>query len=173
MDGQFVPSTSLEFDFKVPPKLKIEAHLMVQEPAGWIVKNHTKVNTIIVHYESKAHIHNIIKLARKYKKKIGIALNPTTPCEDIAQYIPRIDNVLIMTVTPGKYGSPFIPAMLPKIDRLKEMHPRLRIQVDGGITPKTLFSCAEAGAHEFVVGSYLQRAKDVSSAWKELQKALA
>lgn len=172
MDGQFVPHTSLAFEFTLPAKIAFEAHLMMNEPHGWLIKNHKKIESALIHYESKAHIHDFIALARKYKKKIGIAINPETPAEDIAQYMPHIDKVLIMTVHPGKYGAPFIPATLAKIDRLKEMHPKLQIQVDGGITPKTLFACAEAGAHQFVIGSYLQQAKNVKQAWKELAKII-
>ncbi len=172
MDGSFVPHTSLEFDIILPKKNKYETHLMVQNPRAWFIKNHAMLHSVIVHYESKVHIHEMIKLARKYKKKIGVAINPETPSDDVHQYLNLIDKVLVMTVQPGKYGSRFIPAMQNKIKHLHELAPRLPIQVDGGINPKTLAICKAAGASEFVVGSYIQKARNVKKAWHELDKAL-
>lgn len=172
MDGEFVPHTSLEFDVHLP-RANYEAHLMVSDPHGWIMKNSKFVSSVIIHYESNAHLHDLITLLKKKKKKVGLALNPETPLEDITQYLPHLDKVLIMTVHPGKYGSPFIPSSLARIKTLRQKYPKITIEVDGGITPKTLVLCKQAGANQFVIGSYLQNAKDVKKAWNELKKALA
>ncbi len=171
MDGLFVPHTSLEFEFNLPSHM-YEAHLMVQNPEAWLVHNHAKISSVIAHYESRVHMHNIIKLAKKYKKKIGIALNPESETEDIRQYLKHIDKVLIMTVHPGKYGSAFVPATLHKINFLRTLAPKIDIEVDGGIVPATLKACKEAGANQFVVGSFLQKAPNSLKAWKELQKEI-
>lgn len=171
MDGLFVPHTSLEFEFSLPSRIH-EAHLMVQNPEAWLVHNHAKISSIIVHYESRVHMHNMIKLAKKYKKKIGIALNPESNTEDIRQYLKHIDKVLIMTVHPGKYGSAFIPSTLHKINFLRSIAPKIDIEVDGGVTPATLRACKEAGANQFVVGSFLQKSASPLKAWKELQKEI-
>ena len=173
MDGLFVKRTSLEFDLSLPKSMKYEAHLMMRDPQGWFVKNHRIISSVIIHYESKAHIHDFIKLAKKYKKQFGIAINPETPSEDIAQYLKRIDNVLVMAVHPGKYGSPFLPSVLNKIKYLRELNKKINIEVDGGITPETMRLCKRAGANQFVVGSFLQNAKDVKKAWNKLLRALA
>ena len=76
MDGLFVKRTSLEFDISLPKSTAYEAHLMMRDPHGWFVKNRVSISSAIIHYESKAHIHDFIKLAKKYKKSFGIALNP-------------------------------------------------------------------------------------------------
>ncbi len=172
MDGTFVPHTSLEFDFNVPKKYNPEAHLMVRDPHAWMLAHHAKVPTLLVHYESKVHLHDMIKSAKVLKKKIGLALNPDTPIEAITQYLPYLAKVTLMTVNPGAYGAPFIPAVLEKIKELRVRAPKLDIEVDGGITPGTLARCKEAGANQFVIGSHLQNAKDVKKAWKELRTAL-
>lgn len=171
MDGSFVKNTSLEFEVELP-KASYEAHLMVSNPHAWITKNSSFASSIIIHYESKIHLEEVISELKRKRKKIGIAINPNTPVEDIVQYIPHVNKVLVMTVNPGQYGSKFLPAMLKKIRELRERYPTLDIQVDGGITPETLTRCRDAGANQFVVGSYLQKAPDVRKAWASLQKAM-
>lgn len=173
MDGSFLPHVSLEFDFKVPKGFHPEAHLMVSDPHAWFIHNHVKVASILVHYESKVHLHDLIKSVHLLRKRIGIAINPETDTEDLAQYIYHIDKVVLMTAHPGAYGAPFLPASLLKIKHLRTQAPTLDIEVDGGITPETLAQCKAAGANQFVIGSYLQKARDVRKAWKELTNALA
>lgn len=171
MDGEFVPRTSMEFDF-ILPKSYYEAHLMVSDPHAWMLAHNKKMNSILVHYESLSHIHDIIKTSSFMKKKIGIALNPETPIEDITQYIKIIDKLLIMTVHPGKYGSEFLPEMLHKITEARKLAPKLDIEVDGGMNPENIMKCKKAGANQFIVGSYLQNASNIKKAWDELNKAL-
>ncbi len=171
MDGELVPHTSFEFNFKLP-KNNYEAHLMLESPKGWLMKHKSSINSVIIHYESEAHIHEFIKLAKKHKKKVGIALNPDTDAEAIKQYLKYIDKILVMTVYPGKYGSRFQSSELNKINFLRGLAPRLDIEVDGGIDNRTIKLCKQAGANQFVVGSYLQNARNVKSAMKELKAAI-
>jgi len=171
MDGSFVNTFSLDFDFKVPDKLKFEAHLMVRNPEPWFAHAHSKVHSVLVHYESQAHLQEFIAHAKGYKRKIGIAINPETDVENIVPYLHWIDKVLVMTVHPGKYGSSFLPETIDKIRELKKDKHTFKIQVDGGMNPKNIAACAEAGATEFVVGSYIQNAKDPKRAYHELLKA--
>jgi ribulose-phosphate 3-epimerase len=168
MDGLFVPHTSFEFDFKLSTG-RYEAHLMMNNPEPWLSRHSSNMSSVIFHYESKIHLHQVIKSAKILSKKVGIAINPETPIEGIVQYLKHIDKVLIMTVYPGKYGSPFVPSMLEKIRELRKLAPKIDIQVDGGINPSTIEKCKGAGANQFVVGSFLQNASDVKTAWKELK----
>ena len=69
MDGEFVKHTSLEFDFKIPKSFKLEGHLMLLDPHGWFMKHHTKISSVIIHYESNVHVHDMIKLANNNLKK--------------------------------------------------------------------------------------------------------
>ena len=168
MDGNFVKNTSFEFDFTLPKNMKTEAHLMVEHPDGWLNHNHSKISSAVAHYKADTHMHLFIEKCRLIKKKVGIAINPEVPVEAIAQYLNKIDKVLVMAVHPGKYGARFLPEVIGKIKHLRELAPKLDIEVDGGITPDTLARCKQAGANQFVVGSYLQNAKDVKMAWREL-----
>ena len=153
MDNKFVPNTSLFFDFSLPNmNCKFEAHLMVKDPQTWIEKNGRKVDTILVHFESDYDIENIINIVKKQDKKIGFVLNPETPVDKISGFIDELDQVLIMTVNPGFYGSSFLPEMLEKIKEIRKRKTSLDIEVDGGITDKTIGLVDKAGANMFVSG---------------------
>ena len=171
MDNKFVPNTSLFFDFKLPESNCIyEAHLMITDPAEWIDKNWKKVDTILVHYESCEDPADIVKNVRDRGKRIGFVLNPETPVEKLADFLDEIDQVLIMTVNPGFYGSPFLPDMMNKITQLREQNPTLNIEVDGGITDKTIHLVDQAGANMFVSGSYIVKSNNVESSIETLKK---
>ena len=173
MDNEFVPNTSLFFDFKLPEASCIfEAHLMITNPKKWIEENWQKVDTILVHYESCDNPKGIISLVKNKGKKIGFVLNPETPIERLAEFIGDIDQVLIMTVNPGFYGSPFLPEMLDKIAELRKLKPDLDIEVDGGVTDKTIALVDKAGANLFVSGSYIMKAENVKEPINKLKKLL-
>lgn len=162
MDGKFVPNHSLDFDFRLPQrKCQYEAHLMIENPGKWIDANWMKVDTIIVHFESVMDPDRIIESARDKGKKIAFALNPETGIEQIRDYLDRIDQVLIMTVHPGFYGSKFLPETMAKIRELREVQSDLDIEVDGGITPDTIEEVNTAGANMFVSGSYIVKSNNI------------
>jgi ribulose-phosphate 3-epimerase len=173
MDNKFVPNTSLFFDFKLPKSdCFYEAHLMIKDPEDWIKKNHQKVDMILVHYESDVDCKKVIKLTKEKNKKIGFVLNPETPIENLSSFIDDIDQVLIMTVNPGFYGSPFLSEMMEKVSKLRQMKPNLDIEVDGGITDKTISIVDKAGANLFVSGSFIVKSDDVKGAINKLKKEL-
>jgi len=173
MDGDFVPNNSIDFDFKIPKiNCIFEAHLMVRNPLEWIVKNGSKVDMILAHYETLINPQKIIDVVRNEGKKIGFVVNPETPVCKLLNYINQLDQVLIMTVNPGFYGSPFIPEIVNKIAELRKVAPTLDIEVDGGITDKTINIVNKAGAHLFVSGSYILKAKNVKLAFEKLKKLL-
>lgn len=174
MDGKFVPTHSLDFDFELPKSdKKYEAHLMVAEPEKWIQENHDKVNTILFHVEPCQTIKEIIKIINLIKlknKKAGIAVNPETSVDEIKPYIDEIDEILVMTVNPGFYGAKFLPETLEKVKLLRKLRPELDIEVDGGMNPETIELAKHAGANYFIVGSFLQKSDDVKAALQELNK---
>jgi ribulose-phosphate 3-epimerase len=170
MDGEFVTNTSLFFDFNLPKSdCKYEAHLMIKNPGKWIDENVEKVDMILVHFESDFNTDEIIDKVKKSGKKIGFVLNPETKISEISSYLDDIDQVLIMTVEPGFYGSPFLLGMVSKIKELRTLKPDLNIEVDGGITPDTIASVDTAGANMFVSGSYLVKADSVEYAISNLK----
>lgn len=170
MDGRFVPNHSIDFDFTLPKTwCHLEAHLMVNNPEEWIEKNGDKVDVLLVHIESCTAPDQIIKIARARKKQIGFVLNPETPIICIQEYLDQIDQVLIMTVHPGFYGSTFLPEMLRKIAELRRIKPLLNIEVDGGVTLDTIGLVDKAGANMFVSGSYIMKSTDVKEAIANLK----
>jgi ribulose-phosphate 3-epimerase len=170
MDGRFVPNHSIDFDFSIPKtRCRLEAHLMIENPEEWIEKNGGKVDALLVHIESCKAPELIIKMARTRKKQIGFVLNPETPITRIQECLDRIDQVLIMTVHPGFYGSTFLPEMLTKIAELRKIKPLLNIEVDGGVTVDTIGLVDKAGANMFVSGSYIMKSPDVKEAIANLK----
>jgi ribulose-phosphate 3-epimerase len=171
MDGEFVPNTSINFDFKLPKtNCKSESHLMIKNPEDWIENHYSKVDTVLVHFESQRKPQKIIDQVKNKGKNVGFVLNPETAISKIEKYLDQLDQVLIMTVNPGFYGSPFLPEMLKKISKLRSLAPDLNIEVDGGVTDKTIDLVNKAGANMFVSGSYIVKSNDVKNAIEILKK---
>jgi ribulose-phosphate 3-epimerase len=174
MDGDFVPNHSLDFGFRLPQgKYTYEAHLMVRDPDKWIKSRGDMMDTIIAHFESPITTPATIKRIQEIGKKAALALNPETEIERIADYLDSLDQVLIMTVNPGFYGSPFLPEVLTKITKLRQMKPELDIEVDGGIKPDTIGMVDKAGANLFVSGSYLVKSDNMQERINVLYKELS
>ena len=155
MDGKFVKNKSFDFDFILPKGKKYEAHLMVKNPELWITYCGKKFQTIYFHVESTKQPTKIIKQIRDIKKKVGLAISPRTPVAKIKRYLKDIDNILIMTVYPGKYGAEFLPGMTKKIQEIRNINPKIKIEIDGGINDKTIQKVKDADL--FISGSYLQK----------------
>lgn len=156
MDGQFVPNHSLDFRFELPyKKYEWEAHLMIKDPSGWIQTQGNNMDTLIVHFETLNNPQEMIDSIKRMGKRAGLALNPETEVDKIKPYLNQLDQVLIMTVHPGYYGSPFLPETTEKIKELRREVPQIDIEVDGGIKPETIGMVYRAGANLFVSGSYL------------------
>lgn len=157
MDNHFVPNLTigpLVAASLVPETdLPVDAHLMVQNPDNLIPAFlEAGIASISVQPEAVTHLHRTLTMIREGKAEAGVALNPTTPPESIEWALPYLDFVLVMTVNPGFGGQAFIPEMIKKIRRLREMSD-LPIEVDGGITTETAPLVVEAGAQVLIAGS--------------------
>lgn len=173
MDGRFVSNRSLDFDFTVPEgKYIYEAHLMVQDPLAWLEEYGDRVQTVIAHVEPLDAPERFVEASKKKGKKTALALNPETGLSAVLPLLRELDQVLIMTVHPGAYGSSFLSEMLEKIRMLRAAAPGLDIEVDGGIGPDTIWFVHEAGANMFVSGSYLVKAEDLGRNMEVLWKTL-
>ena len=164
MDGHFVPNITfgpliLEA-CKRATKLPLDTHLMVETPDR-LVEAYAKAGAdrLTVHQEACVHLDRTIQLIRSLGVKPGISLNPATPISTIEEILPQLDLVLIMTVNPGFGGQSFLDYTLDKIRRLRHTIDRRGlktwIEVDGGISEKTLPLVLEAGANAFVAGNAL------------------
>jgi ribulose-phosphate 3-epimerase len=162
MDGHFVPNITIgplivEAVKKVT-KLPLDVHLMISDPDRFI-DDFSKAGSdiITVHVEAVNHLHRSIQVIRKSGAGPAVSLNPATPLQMIEYILDDVDMVLIMSVNPGFGGQKFIPEVIPKIERLKEIIDKrgldVEIEVDGGINPDTIGLVSSAGADVFVAGS--------------------
>jgi ribulose-phosphate 3-epimerase len=110
-----------------------------------------------IHAEATKHLDRSLQTIRALGKKVGVALNPATPPEAIEYVLDRLDTVLLLTVNPGFGGQAFIPAMLEKIARVKNMigARKIDIEIDGGVSVETAPLVVRAGANVLVAGSHL------------------
>lgn len=162
MDGHFVPN--LTFGPPVIAALRpltgcvFDAHLMVERPED-LVPDYVRagVNALTIHAEACPHLHRTLRWLREQGVRAGVALNPATSLSAIEEVLPELDLVLIMTVNPGFGGQTFIPGMLNKIRRCRDLLDRAgshaEISVDGGIGPANAAAVVQAGATVLVAGS--------------------
>ncbi len=169
MDGKFVNNKTL--DVNKIPKLNgnFEAHLLVKEPWNYVDKLKNKFRLVIFHIEACKDVNYMIKLLRKNKFKVGIAISPKTKVEKIKPYLNKVDKVLIMTVYPGFYGRKFLLFTMNKVKKLRKWKKNLDIEVDGGINEKTINKAYKAGANMFISGSYIFHNSNPKKAIKELE----
>ena len=168
-DGKFVPNTSLWFPFRLNSKFKYVAHLMVKEPEKWITKYGKRMEFCMVQAET-VNVADYIKKTKQQKKKIAFALNPETKVSSLKKYLKDINYVLVLTVHPGFYGWKYLKYPLKKIKEIKNINPKVKVIVDGGMNPTTVKDAVRAGADYIVVGSYLAKADDVKKRMKVLEK---
>ena len=159
MDGNFVPNISFGApvisSLRKHSNLVFDVHLMVNEP-DYLIEGFAQFSDIItVHAEATKHLNRTIQLIKSFGKKVGVALNPSTPLDVIKYDLDNFDMVLIMTVYPGFGGQKFIPEMLQKIKDLRKINENIDIEVDGGINAETAKLVKEAGANVLVAGSYI------------------
>ncbi len=162
MDGHFVPNLTIG-----PPVIKalrkctnipFDVHLMIK-PVHKYIKDYAEsgADIITVHPEATNSLQESIDEIKKYKKKVGLSLNPDTKIEVIEKYLNQIDLVLIMSVYPGFGGQKFIKEVLKKIEKISEIKNKngfkFDIEVDGGINFSNFKEVLEAGANILVSGT--------------------
>jgi len=166
MDGHFVPNLTIgpvvvEAVAKAATK-PLDIHLMVEDNNFFVdLFAPLKPEYISFHIESEKHANRMVNKIRFLGIKPAIVLNPHTPVESIEYLIEDLDMVLLMSVNPGFGGQKFIPSVLEKIVRLKELieqkNPNCLIEVDGGVSDKNIAKLKEAGADVVVAGSYVYK----------------
>ena len=177
MDGHFVPPISM--GAYVVDALKpiaadagalLDVHLMVERPERHIdAYAQAGADVISVHAEATPHLHHAVGAVRAAGCRAGLALNPATPLDVVAELRGDVDLVLCMTVNPGWGGQPFLPRSPERIARIRQiLGPDVAIEVDGGIGPDNLGMCADAGATVFVAGSSVFGAPDPGVAVRTL-----
>jgi ribulose-phosphate 3-epimerase len=166
MDGRFVPNITFGPDVIASVRDRVavpfEAHLMIEDPA-WTIPHFVAAgcDRLLIHVESCVHLHRVLGAVREAGAAASVALNPSTPASAIEDVLDLVDRVLVMTVNPGFGGQDYIATMQPKIATIRRMIVDrgldVDIEVDGGISPKTIAHAASSGANVLVAGSALYR----------------
>jgi ribulose-phosphate 3-epimerase len=162
MDGHFVPNLSMGpivvKALRPVTRLPLEVHLMITDPVKYspsFIKE--GADTIVAHVEVLPDPRPWISSVRVAGRKVGLAVNPETPVDSVAAYLPLIDIVICMTVHPGFGGQSFLPASPERIRDLRrlidERNPACELEVDGGVDEHTAGVCLESGATVLVAGN--------------------
>jgi ribulose-phosphate 3-epimerase len=160
MDGRFVPNITIGppvvAALRKTTSLYLDVHLMIVEPERYVEAfAEAGADGISVHAEACPHLHRVLQQIRKLGKKAGVVLNPHTS-EDCLRYVmDAVDLVLVMSVNPGFGGQSFLPEVLPKVRRIREMigDRPVDLEIDGGITVETAPLATAHGANVLVAGN--------------------
>lgn len=163
MDNHYVPNLTIgplvcEALRKHGVTAPVDVHLMVK-PVDRIIPDFAKAGAtyITFHPEASEHIDRTIGLIKDNGCKAGLVFNPATPLDVLEWVLPKLDMVLLMSVNPGFGGQKFIPYVLDKARKVRQMIAAtglpIRLEIDGGVGPGNIREVAEAGVDTFVAGS--------------------
>ena len=178
MDGHFVPNLTIG-PVVVEPVSKastkpLDIHLMVENNNFFVdLFAPLKPKYLSFHIESEKHPHRLIQKIRSLGISPAITLNPHTKVEDIEYLLEDLDMVLLMSVNPGFGGQKFIPSVIEKAKKLKELikkrNPNCLIEVDGGVSDKNIKDLKDAGVDIVVAGSFVFGSGDYKKAIDSLK----
>jgi ribulose-phosphate 3-epimerase len=179
MDGQFVPPITIGplvassiADQVHAAGGALDVHLMIEAPERQIEAfAEAGADSITFHAEATPHANRTLAAIRDLGCLAGVAINPGTPVDAVAELRGYADIVLCMTVNPGWGGQAFIQGSPGRVSRLAPIVGGASIEVDGGIDAATAGSVADAGASLFVAGSAVFRAADPAAAYAEIVEA--
>mgnify|MGYP001050850508 FL=1 len=171
MDGIYVPN--ITFGPPVIEKIRnitdipFDVHLMIDRPERYIEDFvDAGADIITIHEEATIHLHRTIEEIKSHGLKVGVALNPATPLDNIEYILDDIDMVLIMTVNPGFGGQHFIPSMANKIRTMRRIIDDrgldILIEADGGIKLDNAREIIDCGLDIIVVGSGIFESDDIA-----------
>ncbi len=179
MDNHYVPNLTFgpmicEALRKYGIEATIDVHLMV-EPVDELVVLFAEAGAtrISFHPEASRHVDRTIQLIREKGCSPGLVLNPSTPLGQLQWTLELVDMVLLMSVNPGYGGQSFIPHVLDKLSRVREMIDasgrEVRLEVDGGVKIDNIAEISAAGADTFVAGSAIFGSADYRETIKRMR----
>jgi ribulose-phosphate 3-epimerase len=176
MDGHFVPPITIGSlvassiaDRVHAAEGVLDVHLMIEEPERQIEAfAEAGADSITIHREATPHANRLLTAIRELGCLAGVAINPATPVEAVAELRGYADLVLCMTINPGWGGQKLLPTAADKLTRLTPLVGEATVEVDGGIDATTAGPMAAAGASLFVAGSAIFSAEDPAAAYTEI-----
>ncbi len=182
MDNHYVPNLTIGplvlSAIRPLTKAPIDVHLMVK-PVDRMIEMFTDAGADIVtfHPEASEHVDRSLDLIRKKGAKAGLVLNPATPLSVLDWVMDRVDMILLMSVNPGFGGQSFIPHVLEKAKRVKEMIDAsgrsIRLEIDGGVKVDNIGEIAAAGVDAFVAGSAIFGKPDYAGIIRSMRAEIA
>ncbi|MFC7386497.1 ribulose-phosphate 3-epimerase [Sphaerisporangium rhizosphaerae] len=178
MDNHFVPNLTVGApvveSLAKATTLPLDCHLMIENPDRWAPSFvEAGAGSVTIHAEAAKAPVRTLREIRKAGARAGFALNPATNVQDYEDILGEIDMLLVMTVEPGFGGQSFLDIMLPKVRKAREMIRKhggeIWLQVDGGVSSRTIERCAEAGADVFVAGNAVYGSDDPAKAVRDLR----
>ena len=178
MDGCFVPNISFGSgvikSLREKTALPFDVHLMIQNPYDYISDFvNAGADIITFHLEANSDISKTIEKIKKYNKKVGIAINPSTAPSQVLPFLEAIDLVLVMTVNPGFGGQKFMAQVLEKTKILKEeiINKNLNtlIEIDGGVNLNTINLIKDYPVDICVSGTCIFKSCNVKETIKKLK----
>lgn len=178
MDGVFVPNIS--FGIPVTEAIHkhatkpLDVHLMIVNPDNFLQAfRNAGAEIISVHYEACHHLHRSLQAIRNLGAKAGVAINPHTSIDLLADVIQEVDLVCLMSVNPGFGGQKFIENTYQKVSRLKDLilakGSKTLIEIDGGVNLQNAPKLLAAGADVLVAGSFVFCSADPMGTIQELK----
>ncbi|HEX2439185.1 MAG TPA: ribulose-phosphate 3-epimerase [Methylomirabilota bacterium] len=186
MDGCFVPNISMGFPIldaiRKRTRLPLDLHLMIVEPDKYLAEFAARgADMLTVHAEACVHLQRTLVSIRELSArrgapvKAGAALNPGTSPAALDYVLDDLDLVLVMSVNPGFGGQKFIPAVYPKIRRIRAQlgQRAVDVSIDGGVKVEHARPLAEHGASILVAGSAIFEAPDPAAVIKQMRSSAA
>jgi ribulose-phosphate 3-epimerase len=182
MDGHFVPNITIGAPVVkaiAPPVHErgaaLDVHLMIEHPERYVETFAAAgADAITVHQEACVHLHRTLAQIREAGAAAGVALNPATPLETLAEVRDDVDLVLVMSVNPGFGGQHFISGALDKLRRARAFFaPTVAVEVDGGVSLDNAALLVDCGANLLVAGNSVYGAADPAAAFRGLMAAIA
>ena len=184
MDGQFVPNTTFDHtkikELRSLTLIPFDAHLMINEPVKH-VKDYVDAGSdiVTVHTEvcDESSFGEIQDILRSNQVSVGLAINPDTELPDWSKkFIPSLDQLIVMSVIPGKSGQKYIDSSHEKTQKLvqilKENNFEGYIEADGGVRLDNVGECFVDGARAFVGGSAIIGQNDVRLVIREFRNRI-
>ena len=177
MDGHFVPNLTYGMPIVSACRrltdIPLDVHVMISDPERYAEAfAEAGADMLTFHVEAVSDPGRVVEKIKGIGIGAGIAFNPKTPLGAVEEFVGDCDLALVMSVAAGFGGQEFDPVALEKLRALRDRHPKLLLEVDGGINEQTIGSCRAAGADLFVVGSGIFRRADYGQAMSDLREAM-
>jgi transketolase len=184
MDGAFVPNTTFDHtkikELRPITVIPFDAHLMINEPVKH-VKDYVEAgcDIVTVHAEvcDESSFGEIQDILKQNGVGVGLAINPDTKLPEwFYKFIPGLDQLIVMSVVPGKSGQSYIESSHEKTQNLAKILSENKfegvIEADGGVNLENVGQCFVDGARAFVGGSAIIGQRDIRGIIREFRNTI-